>query len=117
MILKVLDDYKSNDENPIELVKGDTVLLGEVTDPNGEYPNWILCTSERTGRRGWVAMGVLKLDNGNGIATQDYTSKEMAVLCGDIVETLYELNGWYWCKRQSDGDIGWVAKNNLTVIA
>ena len=117
MLLKVLENYKSpsNFENPIELLKGDTVQLGEITDPNGEYPDWVFCTADRTKRTGWVAAGVLRMENGVGTVLQDYTSKEMAVSKDDTVTALYELNGWYWCNRPSDGETGWIAKNNLTV--
>lgn len=115
MIFKVLYDYKSpsNLENPIELLKGDTVKLGETTDPNGEYPNWVYCTCDRTGRAGWVAVGVLSMENEVGTVLKDYTSKEMTVSAGELVDTIYELNGWYWCERSSDHELGWVAKNNL----
>ena len=58
MKIKVLNDYKSpsNYENPIVLLKGDTVRLGEMTDSDGEYPDWINCTCDRTGVSGWVAV-------------------------------------------------------------
>ncbi len=116
MVFKVLENYKSpsNFENPIELLKGETVQLGEISDPNGEYPNWVFCTSNRTGKTGWVAVDVLSMENGVGKVLQDYTSKEMTVAKGDIVDAIFELNGWYWCSRSSDGETGWVAKNNLT---
>ena len=113
MRMEVINDYVFDNPNPIELIIGDTVRLGEKTDPNGPYPNWIFCTSERTGRTGWVAENILSIKDGAGVAAQDYTAKEMSVAAGEIVDAMYELNGWYWCARVKDADEGWVAKDNL----
>ena len=116
MLMKVINDYNNDDPNPIELLVGDTVKLGETSNPNGPYPNWVFCTSERTGRVGWVAVHTLKIENGIGTALEAGTSKEMTVCAGDIIDTLRELNGWYWSIRKSDNETGWVAKDNLTDI-
>lgn len=118
MKVKVLINYTSpsNFADPIVLLKGDNVQIGETTDPNGEYPNWVFCTCNRTGKTGWVAFGALDINYGVGVALQDYTSKEMSIIEGDILEAIYELNGWFWCSRPSDGETGWVAKNTVECI-
>ena len=116
MICEVLSNYVSDDPNPIELTTGDTVILGAESDPDGLYPNWVFCVSEQTGKKGWVAKHVLSVNNGVGIATDNYTSKEMSVTAGDRVDTINELNGWYWCIRKTDYKTGWVAKDNLKLI-
>ena len=113
MILEVLDNYISDYPNPIELTKGDTVQLGEESDANGPYPDWVFCVCNRTGNKGWVAKSVLSMTGDIGSATENYTSKEMNVKSGDKVDSLYELNGWYWCIRIADGVTGWVAKDNI----
>ncbi len=113
MTVTVFSDYANDDPNPIELQVGDTVQVGEESNPNGPYPNWIFCTSDRTGYQGWVAKHVLAVEGSVGKALDDYTSKEMTVAAGDEVQPLRELNGWYWCLRPKDGETGWVAKDNL----
>ncbi|MEA4822658.1 MAG: hypothetical protein VB111_00890 [Clostridiaceae bacterium] len=116
MLMEVINDYKYNG-HIIELQIGDTVQLGEKTDPYSQYPDWIKCTSVRTGKTGWVAAGILTANgDGTAIVQQTYTSEEMSVLHGDTVETVYELNGWYWCKRKSDFKEAWIDKNNLKPI-
>ena len=116
MLLEVLQNYRSDTPNPIELLVGDTVQIGEESEPNGAYPNWVFCISNRNNQKGWVPMHILTMKNRIGVAKEDYTSKEMAVMSRDVVDTIYELNGWYWCKRQSDSEMGWVAKDNLKAL-
>lgn len=113
MLMEVIENYTFNNPAPIELNVGDIVQLGEKTDPNGDYPNWIHCVLPRTERKGWVAINVLLINGNIGTATQDYTAKEMTVAVGDIVDAKYELNGWYWCVRQSDSENGWIDKKIL----
>ncbi len=81
MLMKVKNDYAFDGEI-IELRAGDTVRLGERSNPNGPYPNWVYCTSARTGKSGWVAEGLLT-ENGEGaVANEAYTSEEMSVTAG-----------------------------------
>jgi len=116
MLFEVLSDYMNDDPDPIELTIGDTVSVCEESDPNGPYPNWIFCVSDKSGRKGWVAKHVLSIKDGTGLALENYTSKEMAVIAGDKVEAVNELNGWFWCIRKADDETGWVAVDNLKHI-
>ena len=110
--MKVVNDYAYADQI-IDLQVGDTVQLGEESDPDGPYPNWVHCKSDRTGKAGWVAVGILKITENEAIAIENYTSEEMTVSSGDIVDALHELNGWCWCKRASDSKEAWIDKGNL----
>jgi len=112
MRMEVINDYKYNGQI-IELQIGDTVQLGEVSDSNGPYPNWIYCKSDKTGKSGWVTAEILTINENTAWINDNYTSEEMTVSAGDIVDTIYELNGWYWCKRVSDSKEAWVDKSNL----
>ena len=112
MRMEVLNDY-IGDSQIIELEAGDHVQLGERSNPNGPHPNWIHCKSDKTGKAGWVAAHLLTMAGNMAIANARYTSEEMTVASGDIVDTVYELNGWYWCKRLSDQKEAWVEKGNL----
>jgi len=112
MHMTVIRDYKYTGQI-IELDVGDTVQLGERTDSNGQYPDWIHCRSDKTGKTGWVAIRVLSMQDNTAVVKESYTSEEMTVMAGDIVDTIYELNGWFWCKRLSDLKEAWVDKSNL----
>jgi plastocyanin len=110
MLKTVTTDYVFDNPAPIELSVGDTVTLGERTAPDSEFPNWIYCESHKTGKKGWVAEEYLTIDGDIGTSKCDYTAKEMTVSVGDVVRVVYELNGWYWCERERDGESGWVDK-------
>lgn len=109
----VIKPYTCENENPITLIKGDTVQLGEKSNDNGPWPNWIYCISDRTKKEGWTPVQVLKIEDKVGVATTDYDAKEMTVFEGDELEGSTELNGWIWCKRYRDNEEGWVPKDCL----
>jgi len=110
--MTVINDYEYKGQI-IELEIGDTVRLGERTDSNGQYPGWIHCRSDRTGKTGWVAIVVLEMQENTAMVKERYTSEEMTVIAGDIVETIYGMGGWWWCKRLSDSKEAWIDKSNL----
>ena len=112
MLMRVLNDYAFDGEI-VELVAGDTVRVGERSNPDGPFPNWLYCTLDRTGMSGWVAERILVVAGDVATATEVYTSEEMTVARGDVVETICELNGWCWCRRSADGKVAWVDKGNL----
>jgi len=112
MRMEAINDYEYKGQI-IELQIGDTVQLGEKTDSNGPYPNWIYCKSDKTGKSGWVAAGILTIKGNTAIVNENYTSEEMTVFAGDIIDTIYELNGWYWCTRASDSKEAWIDIGNL----
>lgn len=101
-------EYENSNPDPIELKKGDVVKLGETFTDNALWPNWINCVSGRTGKSGWTPMQILQVDGETGMASTDYTAREMTVEVGDMVMADRELNGWRWCVRESDGESGWV---------
>lgn len=111
----VIREYENSNTNPIELKAGDEVSLGEEFKDDEMWPNWIHCVSKRTGKRGWTPIQILQIDGGTGIATAEYTAKEMTVAVGEVVSGYQELNGWRWCVRDSDGQSGWVPQNCLNL--
>ena len=86
---------------------------GERSNPDGPFPNWVYCSSDKTSKSGWVPIGILEISGDAATTTEDYTSEEMAVAAGDTVDTIRELNGWFWCRRVSDDKEAWVDKGNL----
>ena len=112
-LFTVIKDYKCEIDNPIKLHKGDLVQLGEKSDNNGPWPNWIYCISNRTHKEGWTPIQVLQIENGFRIATSDYDAKEMTVFEGDKLNGSIELNGWIWCRSEAYDEEGWVPKDCL----
>lgn len=104
----VTQAYENSNPAPIELSAGEEVCVGERFQEDEQWPNWIRCVSKRTGKSGWTPVQILQIDGEIGIATADYTAKELTVAVGDAVCGHGELNGWIWCVRKSDGQSGWV---------
>ena len=114
--MEVIDNYEYKGQI-IELQSGDIVEIGEKTDSNGDYPDWVHCKSVKTGKSGWVAARILMIKDTAVVVNEDYTSEKMTVFAGDVVDTIFELNGWYWCKRILDSKEAWIDKKNLKYIA
>ena len=112
----VVHKYESSNINPIELKAGDVVEIGEKSKDDGSWANWIYCVSIRTKRAGWTPVQILEIAGEKGVATTDYTAKEMTVAVGDVVQGHNELNGWLWCTRKSDGESGWVPQNCIKLL-
>ncbi|MCT4542407.1 MAG: SH3 domain-containing protein [Vallitalea sp.] len=111
----VITPYESENTDPIKIKKGDTVQLGEKSNDNGPWPNWIYCISNRTGKEGWTPVQVFQIEHGTGVVTTDYDAKEMTVAVGDTLYGDIELNGWIWCERKADKEVGWVPKNCVKI--
>ena len=112
----VIEGYENSNKDPIELKIGDIVQLGEKSDDNGPWANWIYCVSDRTAKTGWTPVQILQRDGKKGIAKADYIATEMTVSIGDTLIGDAELNGWIWCIRKADGESGWVPQKCLSVV-
>lgn len=108
MQYRVTEAYENSNPDPIVLLAGDRVTLGEKSQADGPWPNWIYCVSLRTGKAGWTPVQLLAAQGGTAVATADYNAWEMTVAVGDLLQSDRELNGWRWCLRQADGQTGWV---------
>ncbi len=112
----VKKEYTSDNNDPIVLKKGDLVFLGDKSNDNGPWPNWIYCTSDRTKKCGWTPVQILQQKGDTAIATEDYDAIEMTVRVGDILSGDRILNGWVWCIRASDNSQAWVPLNCVEAI-
>lgn len=112
----VIKAHMSDNPCPIKLNKGDTVQLGEKSDNNGPWPNWIYCISNRTKSEGWTPIQMLQIENDLGVALSDYDAKEITVTEGDELIGTTDLNGWVWCTRKIDGEEGWVPKECIEYL-
>lgn len=112
----VIQGYENSNADPIVLKAGDPVRLGERSDGEGPWPNWVYCSSGRTGKSGWTPLQILKVQGETAVARADYTAREMTVAEGDSLSGENRLNGWLWCVRASDGQSGWVPESCLKRI-
>ncbi len=114
----VIKEHKSNYPNPITVKKGTELKIGEkYTGPEG-WENWIYCWVPEHGTEGWVPGQFISIESAEqGVILQDYTAKELNIAEGELVDGTKELNGWIWCMKVSDGEEGWLPKENLMVKA
>lgn len=112
----VIQKHRSNYPNPLTLVKGQSVIVGEVYKGVENWENWIFCTTNKEETQkisGWVPMQFLDSKGTEGIALVDYTARELNVDEGDRLAGHKELNGWIWCTHRMNSEEGWVPKGNL----
>lgn len=103
-----IKNHRSEFPEPITFAKGDHLQIGEEYKGPEDWDNWHFCTTTNH-QEGWVPAQIIKwTDTGNGIATQDYTARELDVNEGDELSASKSINGWAWCCRLSDQQTGWV---------
>ncbi|EAN6189189.1 hypothetical protein N5483_001990 [Salmonella enterica subsp. enterica serovar Chester] len=95
--------------DPVSFTRGTYLTIREKYEGKEGWDNWFYCIAPG-GTGGWVPEQVFIRFEGTfrGIATEDYTARELEVKKGDEVAGLRSLNGWMWCERLSDGQTGWV---------
>lgn len=112
MRARVLKSYHLQYPDPIEVRRGDDVLLG-MTDP--EFPGWIWATSTASGKAGWVPEEFLTIEDDHGTARRDYSARELTVDEGQVVEVIEELLGWAFVETEP-GCSGWVPQGHLSRV-
>jgi len=106
----VITAHQANDELPLTLAPGDTVIVDRV-DP--ERPGWVWATDGSISA-GWVPIGVLESPCGKTRATAEFCSTEISVEPGDVVRLMWQGPGGWWCENR-DGDRGWLPENKLKI--
>lgn len=97
--------------NPIEFKAGERVRIGHEDD---EFPGWIR-TITTDGNEGWAPLSLLTpVGNGEALAQQDYTARELDVAVGDQVTVKRELAGWLWVEGEQ-GACGWIPASCIAV--
>lgn len=54
---------------------------------------------------------------GRGRALDDYSARELDADPGQLVQLLRPLNGWIWCRRHGDGELGWLPLEKLKQLS
>lgn len=102
---QALSDFEVNYPHPLEVRVGDQVRI-EKRDTTWTEWVWVNVAGERVGA--WVHESVLK--DVHAVQTEvirNFSSRELSVKKGDIVQSQKELGGWHWCCKQ-DGAEGWL---------
>ncbi|WP_265457800.1 ligand-binding protein SH3 [Aeromonas salmonicida] len=90
--------------NPIAFRAGERVSIGHEDD---EFPGWVR-TLTADGNEGWAPLSLLALAaEGEALAQQDYTARELDVVVGERVRVERELAGWLWVHNEA-GQSGWI---------
>lgn len=112
----VIEEHKNDNLTPIIITKGSNVRIGERSNSNGNWPNWIYCFSEDGHVEGWTPIQIIRIEGSYGIVLEDYSAVELEVQKGETVEGAIELNGWTWCKKINYKDEGWLPNGKLILL-
>ncbi|MGL1893670.1 MAG: SH3 domain-containing protein [Spirochaetaceae bacterium] len=114
MKYKVIKKYNDIPDKPIEIIKGEVLEFIEESDPNGDWPNWILCTGDN--KEGWIPKQILNVEGNTVISLEEYTAKEHCLFIDEILLSKRELNGWIWAVKENSPDAwGWAPLNHLQI--
>ncbi len=107
MQYEVIQPHRSEYPEPITFAKGAALAVGERYEGEAVWQDWYFCSTAGQ-KDGWVPAQVFRLTApGAGVATEDYTARELDVELGERLEGGRELGGWRWCSR-AGGESGWV---------
>lgn len=111
-IYVVKKKYISESGVPINLKVGQEVRCLEESDPNGRWPNWVLCEIESN--KGWVPKQIIDRSDDLGVITENYTSIEFDLEVDEFLYSDKELNNWIWCNKENDSSRkAWAPLNHL----
>ena len=116
MIYEVIEEHRSDNVTPIIITKGTRVRVGERSNNDGSWPNWIYCYSLDGHGEGWTPTQNIQIESEYGIVAEDYSALELGVRVGEIVEGNIELNGWVWCSKLNGSEEGWLPKKKMIAI-
>lgn len=112
----VIRDHVSEYPEPINLVKGDLLIVGEKHEGPEGWDNWFFCESPGQ-KGGWVPAQIIENVNEKKSHTlEDYTARELNVKKGDLLLGSRTLNGWVWCKNPDSLESGWVPLSCIQTV-
>ena len=104
MLALITTAHHTSYPNPIGFSAGERVRIGHEDD---EFPGWVR-TFTTDGNEGWAPLSLLTLlGEGEALARQDYTARELDVVVGERVRVERELAGWLWVHNETGGS-GWI---------
>ena len=114
-LYEAVSDYRNSALEPVNLTSGKNVVCLEDSDPEGDWPGWVLCSID--GNEAWVPVQIIKRKGKEGIVTEDYCNIEFDLARGEYIIPKRMLNGWIWgYKPGCSGDYAWAPLNYLKKI-
>ncbi|HDS1736282.1 SH3 domain-containing protein [Pseudomonas hunanensis] len=112
----VIKGHRSEYPRPIRFAKGEMLAIGQRYEGEESWQDWYLCSCAGQ-EAGWVPAQVIeRLSVAQGRALEQYSAHELDVDPGQLVEGLRLLNGWVWCRRQVNGELGWLPAEKLRAL-
>lgn len=109
----VIAPHRSAYPKPLRFAKGTLLEVGQRYEGEPGWQDWYLCCCDGQ-LPGWVPAQVIeRLGVGQGRALEHYSAHELDADPGQRVYRLRQLNGWMWCRRLSNGELGWLPLEKL----
>jgi len=109
---RVIKERQPETLNPIKLKEGQSVIVKDESDPNGEWAGWLYCESKDN--EGWVPKQLVRRKADLGCLEYDYDANEFELLVGEVIQSEYILNGWVWgYKVNTPEKYGWTPLNHV----
>ena len=108
---RVVVSHRAPDRPPIQVLRGDAVLLGE---RDVDWPEFVW-TTVPGGLGGWVPASLFDRDGGAAVALEDYDARELDAEADEVVTLHRELAGWWWAENAL-GMQGWIPERALEML-
>ncbi|MGW7775270.1 SH3 domain-containing protein [Pseudomonas machongensis] len=109
----VIESHRSEYPRPISFARGTLLQIGQRYEGEEDWQDWYLCSCEGQ-EPGWVPGQLIeRLGVGQGRALESYSAYELDADPGQVMVGLRRLNGWLWCRRQRNGELGWLPLEKL----
>ncbi len=96
--------------DPITIDAGEQLnLTGRRDEWDGHVWLWAVAAD---GREGWIPDTLPEVKDGHRVASYTYSTAELTVYAGDVIDTLRETHGWVWGANDKS-EQGWVPINVL----
>lgn len=103
---KISKPHKTIYPDPIELDKGDVVILRE-EGKDEKWEGWIWAEGNK--KKGWIPTEIIEFTNSKkGIIKEKYSAKELNIEAGEEVIKIKSYYGWAWVRRKINNEEGWV---------
>ncbi|WMJ69657.1 ligand-binding protein SH3 [Stenotrophomonas sp. 24(2023)] len=116
MDYEVIAEHRSEFPQPITLVRGQALVVGERYEGPEGWEDWFLCEAEGQ-QPGFVPAPVIgRTAQGDAFAAEDYCARELDVDVGQRLRGERTLNGWAWCVPVEGGTAGWVPLEKVRAL-
>jgi hypothetical protein len=106
--------YESPYPDHIRFAEGERVRVGEVSDHDADWPDWIRCYGE-AGQEAWAPAEFLEVSGDAAVFLRDYDARELTVTPGEVFEAFETVNGFAWGRTDRSGS-GWVPLKCLSPV-